>query len=182
MRIYVDITRLIHPKGNMWLWLVFIGVCLAGLVAALLRRHDSNEAKKIVWEEAPPKAPFPFIKRPSLLWPTEFAFYQELKRQIPNRLHVTIKPRLADIVDSKTSDYDSMRQIWARHVDFLICDGNLKPVFVIELNGQSHSEPKQMARDKEVKDILEGVGIPLEVVVVGELFPQSVADILNKYS
>jgi len=56
----------------------------------------------------------------------------------------------------------AFRHINQKSVDFVACDKKqLRPLFAIELDDKTHSQPKRVERDKEVERILHGAGIPL---------------------
>jgi len=47
-------------------------------------------------------------------------------------------------------------------LDFVACGKkSLVPIFAIELDDNTHNQPKRIERDKEVERILLGAGIPL---------------------
>ena len=110
---------------------------------------------------------------------TESALFFELKRQIPPNYYIFPNMRLADIVvTANDNDYfeknHKNHKIMIRHIDFMICDYNFKPIVAVELNGGYHKDPKQIERDLEKKRILDEALLPLITVMVGDNFNQSV--------
>lgn len=123
-----------------------------------------------------------YRKRKTLLDKREMAFFFELQKQLPSGYYVFPKMRIADILDATQGHGHKYRinKILPKHVDFVICDSEFRPVVAIELNGTSHQRQDRIERDQLVKEIFAVAGMPLEVVNVGTNFGQSVSD-LNKY-
>jgi len=49
-----------------------------------------------------------------------------------------------------------------KYVDYLVCERKtMRPLYVIELDGASHSSTKAQKRDKQKNDILASAGIPI---------------------
>ncbi len=123
-----------------------------------------------------------YRKRHTLLDKREMAFFFELQKQLPSGYYVFPKMRIADILDA-TEGYGHryrINKILPKHVDFVICNSEFKPIVAIELNGTSHQRHDRIERDALVKEIFAVAGMPLEVVNVGTDFSQSIAG-LNKY-
>lgn len=71
------------------------------------------------------------------------------------------KVRLADIIEPRRekANYKSLfYKIQAKHIDFLICDKNLRILAVLELDDNSHNKADRQKRDQFVDQILTGVG------------------------
>lgn len=123
-----------------------------------------------------------YRKRNTLLDKREKRFFLELQSQLPNGYYVFPKMRIADILDA-TEGYGHryrINKILPKHVDFVICDSEFRPIVAIELNGTSHQRQDRIERDKLVKEIFAVAGMPLEVVNVGTDFSQSITG-LDKY-
>lgn len=107
--------------------------------------------------------PFPY-KTTYLLSKSESVFYNSLK-PVCDKYGYVICPKvgLKDfIVVTRKKDYIKwFRKISQKHVDFLICDKNLKPIMAIELDDSSHELEKARKND-EFKDALyKHLGFPL---------------------
>ena len=62
-------------------------------------------------------------------------------------------------VNGKTKKREyHFRKISQKHVDFLICDATLRPLFAIELDDKSHDQKDRKERDAFVNLILRSVG------------------------
>lgn len=121
-------------------------------------------------EQAPKKEPIPKRKTgyeeayeavPILTY-NESRNFRTLKEAADQKgLMICPKVRLADIVSPrKGSDYYSrFGKIKSKHVDFTICDYNMKVIAVVELDDSSHDRPDRQERDEFVDSILESNGI-----------------------
>ncbi|MBU6388808.1 DUF2726 domain-containing protein [Patescibacteria group bacterium] len=125
----------------------------------------------------------PYTTRLSLFNRSEAAFFLELKKQLPEGFNVFPKVRMIDFleIDSRaTRSPIWLHKIWAKHVDFLICDRNFKPILAIEVNGGSHNSPQKIQRDVFVKNVYAAAGLPLEAVNVGSQFNDVINSIVTK--
>ncbi len=118
---------------------------------------------------------FPYRKRVSVLGRSEAAFFMEMQRQLPQGFYLFPKVRIIDFLDVTDGRRYSIwkRHIWAKHVDFLICDLNFNPVVAIEINGKSHLAPDRIARDRFVNNAFQAAQMRLETVEVGSSFALS---------
>lgn len=75
--------------------------------------------------------------------------------------------RIADILETiKGKGYYKRRDlVLPKHVDFLICDRNFKPVLAIELDGKSHQRKDRIERDILIDQIFEDVDLKLERIL-----------------
>ena len=81
-----------------------------------------------------------------------------------NNLFLMTKVKLSDLVGVKkgNSKYKSyFNKINQKHVDFLVCDENLIPRCVIELDDSSHDKPKNKYADDVKDEILQDCGYPV---------------------
>jgi very-short-patch-repair endonuclease len=64
--------------------------------------------------------------------------------------------------DTRKDRLYAFRHINQKSLDFVACGKeSMRPLFAIELDDKTHNQPKRIERDKEVKCILQGAGIPL---------------------
>jgi len=122
----------------------------------------------------PPEPDYPYKKR-ELLTANEFGFYQKLKPLINQYgLHITVKMRLADLVEVKPTDDKSLwaecfNKIKSKHIDFVIVEpDDMTAECLIELQDSSHDEPERVERDEFVKKLCSETGLPL-IMTYGEL-------------
>ena len=105
----------------------------------------------------------PFFCRRSLLTQTERRFYDVL-RSIVDEQPVFLKVRLADLVAANEQHekwLPNFRRICSKHIDFVVCDPELRPLVAIELDDRSHQRPDRQKRDEDVNRILELARLPL---------------------
>ena len=96
-----------------------------------------------------------------MLTKNEYAAYKKLKVIADaNGLLICPKVRLIDIVEPKAGEqeYALRAKVIQKHVDFVICNSDLKILGVIELDDNSHDTQKRMERDRFVDEILSDVG------------------------
>ncbi len=112
---------------------------------------------------------------------SEKAFFLELKKLLPERFHLFSKVRIIDFIEPTDKyDYRWKNYIKSKHIDFLICDFNFKPILAIELNGKSHQRQDRIKRDYFVQKLCDSVNLPLKFINVGENFENSIKDIILK--
>lgn len=144
---------------------LIIGV-LAEIVKSLRQRDKSQNPKfsyKLVWK---------FFNK------SEEAFFLELKKYLPENYYVFPKVRIIDFIEPTRENYYSNKgRVWSRHVDFLICDFNFKPVIAIEVNGKSHQSQNRQDSDEFKKQLFEAVGLKYKFVQVGESFEEVIKNI-----
>lgn len=98
---------------------------------------------------------------------TEKEFYKRLKEYCNRHNYIiNLKTRLEDLVNYVDGmDYGLTQkyrgQIKSRHVDYLILDQELQPLFAIELDDDSHLKAKAKEIDKFKDDFFNKIGIKL---------------------
>ena len=92
----------------------------------------------------------------------EWQNYKVLKEAADEKGYIICpKVRLLDIVKPRSGEkkYKTLLyKIQSTHVDFVICDQNLKIKAIIELDDKSHDTEKGKERDAFVDTVLKGVG------------------------
>jgi len=123
-----------------------------------------------------------YQKRYRLMTNSESSFFHLAQKSLPEGYHIFPKMRIADIIETKNGNgyYKQRNKILPKHVDFVICDKNLRTVCAIEIDGKSHDTQKMRERDELVEYIFKYVGIPLKRVRVGEDF-HVVCDKMKQY-
>lgn len=84
-------------------------------------------------------------------------------RKVAERFGYTVftKVRLFDLIEpSSFTDKPKVAQykIQAKHVDFVLCDDQLRAKFVIELDDSTHDRPDRIERDRFVDSVLTSAG------------------------
>lgn len=144
-----------NTKDYVTLGLLFF-VIFAGL--PLLQRILGDLFKGKVSKKLPYHPKF-------ILTGPEYKFYMALRPIMDARSYIICpKVGLKDMFEVNAGTKDRMKyfgKISSKHIDFLICDSSLRPVFAIELDDKSHNRADVKERDR-FKDILfESAGFPL---------------------
>ena len=98
----------------------------------------------------------------------ERSFY-DILREIAVDHVIFTKVRLVDLVNANERHdrwQANFRRVCSKHVDFVVCDAELKPIVAIELDGSSHRLPDRQKRDRDVDRIFELARLPLLRVFV----------------
>lgn len=97
-----------------------------------------------------------------LLTKNEWHEYKKLRDLAAiHGLQVCPKVRLLDIVEPRRGEANYMRllgKIQSKHVDFVICDQDLRIKGILELDDNSHNREERQERDRFVDEILTDVG------------------------
>lgn len=94
----------------------------------------------------------------------KFEFYKLLKWSRENNYYLFPKVRLLDIIEPRSGQDHYKSLLWkiqAKHIDFVICDKNLRVKFLIELDDTSHDRKDRSERDEFVRQALRGAGYEL---------------------
>jgi len=109
---------------------------------------------------------------------SEQAFFLELKKQLPDEYHIFSKVRIIDFIeptDRTTARWKN--KIISKHVDFLVCDQQLKPIVAIEVDGKSHRSARRRERDEFLNKVFKDVDLRLERISVGADFSEMIQNI-----
>ena len=129
-----------------------IGIACLVLILGLLKR----------WLGAP--GPLPYFSRVALLSDGELAFYQALRRALPQHVIICPKVRLADVINCSGEDWKQGfgGRISQKHLDFVIADSDSTAiVLAIELDDKSHRRADRRQRDEFLDRALSAANIPL---------------------
>jgi len=111
------------------------------------------------------KPAFEYARKDCVMTPAERECFNALITEMGGDYHFFPQVHLDSIIapnGSRDSRFTAFRHINQKSVDFVACDKtNLRPLFAIELDDKTHSQPRRIERDKEVERILQGAGIPL---------------------
>ena len=104
-----------------------------------------------------------FYLRPSLLFPNERSFFEQLKLAVGNQYDIYPQVSLISIFQP-TKKWRNRAEISKlnKTIDFVLFDKNTQtPKIAIELDGYSHSNPKSFNRDQFVGQLFQKFNIPL---------------------
>lgn len=104
-----------------------------------------------------------FYLRPSLLFPNERSFFEQLKLAVGNQYDIYPQVSLISVFQpiKKWHNRAEISKL-NKTIDFILYDKNTQtPKIGIELDGSSHSNPKNFDRDEFVGQIFTKFNIPL---------------------
>ena len=104
------------------------------------------------------KEPNYFVKD-KLLTQTELAYYNVIRELIDSRFIILPQVNLASVLDKKGGG--NFRTELFRNIDFGVFDSELHPIFLIEINDNTHLRKDRKERDKRVNKICKKAEIPL---------------------
>ena len=117
-----------------------------------------------------------------ILTKPEYRFYLALKPIMDAKSYLICpKVGLKDMfeVNAGTKDRQAyFRKIAQKHIDFLICDSNLRPLFAIELDDKSHNREEVKEKDKFKDSLFNSAGLPLYRVPTASSYSE---EYLRKY-
>lgn len=120
-------------------------------------------------EEKPIKNTYPYRKT-NLLTKTEYGFYKTLKEECDKRnFLICPKVRMEDFLEVTCKDEQLKYRghIKSRHIDFIICDQDLRILCGIELDDPSHYTQKAQKADTFKNDVFKEIGLPLYRIKTG---------------
>ena len=97
--------------------------------------------------------------RKTLISKSEQGFFNAIKSSVPEGYCVFPQINLASFIN-RTDDTRFHNELF-RNVDFLITDAEYRPIFIIEINDQTHLNNDRKERDEKVRKICEEAGIPI---------------------
>ena len=120
---------------------------------------DNNEA---IFEEQNPAQWSSSYQPRYLLTINEKQQYKKLKAWATTHNAVVFaKVRVLDLIEPRRGieNYKSLfYKIQAKHVDFVICDQEIKVKYIIEIDDNSHNNQKREERDNFLREALSGAG------------------------
>lgn len=143
---------------------LLIFVLLFLLIALFLPAIRSYSGRSKPSPAAPTPASFPYHLK-YLLTASEYKFYLVLRSIADPRSYIICpKVGLKDLfeVNSGTQAREKyFAKISQKHLDFLICDSDLRPLFAVELDDKSHKMATAQARDQFKDTLFQHAGLPL---------------------
>ena len=132
---------------------LLIAVCVAYCLLDTLRRKADGFT--------PPKR-YPYKKK-LLLTKSEYVFFKALKQKCGNRYMICPKVRMEDFltVTDKEQRAKYRGYIKSRHIDFVLCDSDLRILAGIELDDSSHNGTEAKKIDKFKDEVFKQIGVPL---------------------
>lgn len=141
--------------------------CLFGWLLDIFKSGDKAPAKEApsvpIVSEAPAKEDYSkSYQQKWLLTKNEWYAHKKL-RELAEKKNLIICPkvRLLDIIEPRNGQKNYMAlmgKIQSKHIDFVVCNSNMKILGVVELDDGSHNKQDRKERDQFVDQILTGVG------------------------
>lgn len=143
-----------------WIWIIILGAAILALeLYKIFKNRQGSDTEK---ESDTKKDYSQSYQRKYLLTKNEYREYLTLRKLAAEKgLIICPKVRLLDIIEPRKGekDYKSLFfKVQAKHVDFVICDNDLRIKAILELDDSSHDQQDRQARDAFVDQILTSVG------------------------
>jgi hypothetical protein len=126
----------------------------------------------------------PYFSREFLLTQGEAAFYQVLRKAVPEGLSLCFKVRLCDLIDCAPDARQKgfWSKIAQKHIDFVLVEAADTAIrLAIELDDRSHDRKDRRDRDAFVDGALAVAGIPiLRVPAAAEYDPKQIRGLLDE--
>ncbi|MDK3024661.1 DUF2726 domain-containing protein [Cupriavidus taiwanensis] len=104
---------------------------------------------------------FRFGRRSPFLRQDEIHLYERLTAALKDT-HVFPQVAMSAFVQHKGRSQAARNLFAQKYVDYLVCERRtMRPLYVIELDGASHSSAAAQKRDKQKNDVLASAGIPI---------------------
>ena len=143
-----------------WIWIIVLAVIV--LAIELYRAKKPQQGNTPIETDTPKTDYSQSYQRKYLLTKNEYREYMTLRKIAAEKdLIICPKVRLLDIIEPRKGekDYKSLFfKVQAKHVDFVICDKDLRIKAVLELDDNSHDQKDRQNRDAFVDQILTSVG------------------------
>lgn len=136
-----------------YIWIIIAFVIMAAIYVALMW----------VAKQLPNKMPYELNS--SILTNRELEFYKKLK-PAADELNLVICPkvRLADIVSVQKGEKERNKyfnKIQAKHIDFVLCDSDMKFKVLVELDDSTHNRADRRQSDEFKNELFKQVQLPL---------------------
>ena len=146
--------------------IIYVSVFFAVVMFVLWLIFRKNYSR---YEKHKANSEMPYKLNTSFLTAREASFFAVLHPLAAELgLHVFAKPRIADFVTVTLERYVKgskfhtyFNQINRKHIDFLLCDKDFKPVAGFEVDDKTHLKPETKARDAFVDGLYKCVGLPV---------------------
>lgn len=162
---------------------VFLIVFMTSAIYYMNKSHKvAKNANQPEQEEPQTAEQLPYTAA-KLLTRREYAFFKTLQ-PIAQKHNLMICPkiRLADLVSvpQGTKEAKWFNYIKAKHVDFTLCDMDLRVKLIIELDDSTHDRPDRQTRDDFVDRVFQQINVKLlHVRQWGEDLEPTIIEALN---
>ena len=145
-------------------YLLFIIIIAIIIVYYFSEKHFENKKED--------REAWPYKKKNYFFNQSERKFYYTLSDILGDKYFLFSKVRILDLLylpKYQQNSYLYRNKIQSKHIDFLVCDKqNIKPLLIIELDGNSHLRKDRIERDKFVNEIFRDAGLPIIHIKVSD--------------
>jgi hypothetical protein len=160
-----------QPDGSIAIILIVVAAIGMLLLVAFLRH--AARARRL-----------PYFSREFLLTQGESAFYQVLRKVVPDGLALCFKVRLCDLIDCapEARKKGFWSKIAQKHIDFVLVNASDTSIrLAIELDDRSHDRKDRRDRDAFVDGALDVAGIAiLRVPAAAEYDAREIRKLLDE--
>lgn len=118
-----------------------------------------------------------------LLSKTEYAFYNELKKQCDEKnLLICPKVRMEDFIEVvNTENVNKYRgYIKSRHIDFIICNDKLQILAGLELDDNSHLTKRAQQTDEFKNQVFKVIKLPLYRIKTNNTYKSEIQKVIDE--
>lgn len=118
-----------------------------------------------------------------LLSKTEYAFYNELKKQCDEKnLLICPKVRMEDFIEvTDTENVNKYRgYIKSRHIDFIICNDKLHILAGLELDDNSHLTKRAQETDEFKNQVFKVINLPLYRIRTNNTYKSEIQKVIDE--
>ena len=141
---------------------IILGVLMAIAAVIITKLLDKKKTPKRETSEADVGEYKDAYQAKYLLTRNEWHEYKKLKEYAAAKnLQICPKVRVLDLIEPRKGRKDYMtliNKVKSKHVDFVICDQDLRIKAILELDDNSHDTKSRKERDKFLDTILQSAG------------------------
>lgn len=160
-----------------------IGFCILCIIVKSIKTSLRKRKNTASTEQPNKKLNITNAYQPRALFSSnEKAAYQKLKIIADKRGYIIFaKVRLLDLLEpiKNQPNYRALfNKVQAKHVDFVLCNSELTPYIIIELDDNSHNTPKRKERDRFVDEVLTQCGY--QIIHTREISPNIFNEMISR--
>ena len=143
--------RIIPPVNDTQFWIVLAALVVLALIALIFLTRSAPGA-------------LPYFSREKLLTDGELAFYTVLRQTLPSHMAISLKVRLADVLDcsSAARQQGYFAKVSQKHLDFVLYDITTTQILAaIELDDKTHQRRDRQNRDQFLNEAMATAGVKL---------------------
>lgn len=142
---------------------IILIILLIIAVLYIVQQKKTQAASEATTEKPVKERVYPYARK-MLLTKAEYSFYKILKEICDqNKILICPKVRMEDFLEvTDKKNYMKYRgYIKSRHIDFMLCDSDLRIIAGLELDDNSHKKSNVQEKDDFKNNVFKTVNIPL---------------------